>query len=136
MKTSLSTAVIVMCAALCTLVLLAAQAGAVGPGKTLTWQGGGQGQVVFEGKKHAKEGHGCKDCHPGLFSMKQGTASMTMAAMDRGELCGACHNGKPAFATNDPKKCHECHKKHDDKHDKHKEHKGHEEHEKHHGDEH
>lgn len=132
MKTSISTAVIVLCASFYILVLISAQAGAVGPGKTLTWQGGGQGQVVFQGKKHAKEGFGCKDCHPGLFSMKQGTATMTMAAMDRGEFCGACHNGKTAFATNNPKKCHECHRKHG-VHDKHK---GDKEHEKHHGDEH
>ncbi len=136
MKKSVSSAAIVFCAAFYSLVLPFAQAGAVGPGKTLTWEGGGGGRVVFEGKEHAKEGYGCKDCHPGLFSMKKGTAVITMAAMDRGEFCGACHNGKTAFATSNPKKCHECHKKHDEKHDKHKEHKDHEEHEDHHGDEH
>ena len=127
--------VCVIFAAFCIFTFSERQALAVGPGKTLTWQGGGQGQVVFEGKKHAKEGHGCKDCHPGLFSMKYGTAKITMAAMDKGELCGACHNGKTAFATNDTKKCHECHKR-QDKHDKHEGHDGHKKSDKHHGDDH
>ena len=83
---------------------------AVDTGKTLTWPGGGRGEVRFEGKEHAKKGHACKDCHSGLFSMKFGTAAMTMAALDSGQYCGACHNGTVTFSTKDPKKCHECHR--------------------------
>jgi len=36
---------------------------------------------------------------------------MNMAAMNKGEFCGACHNGKTAFGTEDKSKCHECHGK-------------------------
>ncbi len=92
------------------MLALPISAGAVGPGKVLTWPGGGAGKVLFEGSEHAREGHGCKDCHPGLFSMKKGSAAITMEALNAGRFCGACHNGTTAFSTKDPKKCHECHK--------------------------
>jgi len=105
------------------------QAPAVGPDKTLAWQGGGSGRVVFEGKEHAEKGYGCKDCHPGIFSMKQGAAKITMAAMNRGELCGACHNGRVAFATSDMSKCHECH----GRQEQHRENEGHREDDRHEG---
>ena len=107
---------------LCVIVVAPGDGGAVEAGKVLTWQGGGAGEVRFEGKEHAKEGHGCKDCHPGLFSMKHRTAVMTMAALNSGAFCGACHNGTAAFSTGDPKKCHECHRG-AGKHEKHGEHK-------------
>ncbi|NTW59180.1 MAG: cytochrome C [Nitrospirae bacterium] len=110
-------------AVLFTLVILAGNASAVGPGKTLVWPGGGKGEVLFEGDDHAEKGYTCEDCHPGLFSMKHGTAKITMAALDRGGFCGACHNGTTTFSTKDPKKCHECHKG-GKKREKHAEHDG------------
>jgi c(7)-type cytochrome triheme protein len=113
----------VIATALFALVILAGNASAVGPGKTLVWPGGGRGEVLFEGDEHAEKGYTCKDCHPGLFSMKHGTAKIAMAALDRGGLCGACHNGTTTFSTKDPKKCHECHKK-GKKREKHAEHDG------------
>ena len=82
---------------------------AVGPDKKLTWPGGGQGTVTFSGDDHGDENYTCADCHSGLFAMKFGTAKMTMAAMRRGEYCGACHNGVRAFPTDDPNRCGECH---------------------------
>ena len=85
-------------------------AAAVESGRNLAWPGGGRGEVRFEGKEHAKKGYACKDCHSGLFSMKFGTAAMTMAALDNGLYCGSCHNGTVTFSTRDPKKCHECHR--------------------------
>lgn len=93
------------------LVAGAAPASAVGPGKALTWPGGGQGKVTFDGDDHSDENYTCMDCHPGLFAEKFGTAKITMAAMNRGELCGACHNGERAFGTDDPERCEECHRK-------------------------
>ena len=96
--------------ALCALVILAGNASAVGPGKTLTWAGGSKGAVMFDGNYHAEKGHGCKDCHHGLFSMKFGTAKITMAALKQGQYCGACHNGNLAFSTDDQQKCFVCHK--------------------------
>ncbi len=100
-------------------LLVAATAPAVGPDRELTWPGGGQGKVTFEGDDHSDENYTCADCHPKPFAMKFGTAKMTMAAMNRGEFCGVCHNGVRAFATDDPDRCEECHKKpkkHKDKH--------------------
>ncbi len=47
----------------------------------------------------------CYACHDGLFSMQRG-ANPTMAAMARGESCGACHNGKIAFAVDMCQRCH------------------------------
>ncbi len=92
---------------------------AVPPGKSITWNGGGQGTVKFEGDEHAEKGYKCESCHPSLFQMKEGAAKMTMDLLDKGKFCGACHNGKAAFSTSDPEKCHECHKtkkKHRKKH--------------------
>ena len=82
---------------------------AVPDGVKLTWPGGGAGKVTFDGTKHAKI-H-CDACHiAGLFQTKKNADIMTMDAMKQGKFCGVCHNGKKAFSTTDPKKCHECHK--------------------------
>lgn len=83
---------------------------AVPAGKTITWEGGGQGQVIFEEDEHAEKGYTCDSCHPSLFQMKKGSAKITMASHSNGQYCGACHNSKTAFGTDNPKKCHECHK--------------------------
>ena len=96
-------------AVLCTLVIPAGNASAVGPDKTITWAGGGKGKVLFDGRKHAGKGYVCKDCHPGLFSMKYATAKITHAELKQGRHCGACHNGTLAFSTVDQAKCFACH---------------------------
>ena len=83
---------------------------AVPPGKTVEFAGGGKGKVTFDGKAHAAKGLKCNDCHTKIFAMKKG-AKLTMAAMNKGENCGACHNGTRAFSTSDASKCNECHKK-------------------------
>jgi len=109
-----------------TLFLFPAVSSAVPEGVNLTWPGGGAGKVTFNGTKHAKI-H-CDACHiAGLFQTKKNADVMTMEAMKKGKFCGVCHEGKKAFSTTDPKKCHECHqadKKEsgdDKKNDKHKE---------------
>jgi len=63
----------------------------------------------FNHEAHAKKA-GCRDCHPGVFLMKAGTASITMKDIDKGAYCGACHNGKKAFASSECTKCHELKK--------------------------
>lgn len=83
---------------------------AVPPGKTTEFAGGPMGKVVFNGQLHADKGLKCNDCHTKIFAMKKG-AKITMAAMNKGENCGACHNGSKAFSTSDPKNCKSCHKK-------------------------
>jgi len=79
---------------------------AVPAGKTVDYEGGGAGKVVFDGKKHADKGAKCNDCHPSIFQMKKGTAKMTMKEMNEGKYCGTCHNGTKAFATTECAKCH------------------------------
>ena len=104
------------------LSFFASNVSAVPSGQVLTWEGGGQGRVKFEGSEHAEKGYKCDSCHPSLFEKKKGAARMTMDLLNKGQFCGACHNGKAAFSTTDSKKCHECHKKskkHHDKKDKH-----------------
>jgi c(7)-type cytochrome triheme protein len=91
---------------------------AVPSGKSITWKGGGQGTVKFEGREHAEKGYNCESCHPSLFEKKKGSAKMTMDLLNQGKFCGACHNGKTAFGTDNPKKCHECHKTKNKQHGK------------------
>ena len=77
---------------------------AVSAGKNVTWKGGEQGTVKFEEDEHAEKGYKCESCHPALFQMKKGSATMTMVVLNQGKLCGACHNGKIAFSTDNPQK--------------------------------
>ncbi len=81
------------------------------PGQTVEFAGGPMGKVVFDGKTHADKGAKCNDCHTKIFQMKKGSTKITMAAMNKGENCGVCHNGEKAFASSDPKNCKTCHKK-------------------------
>ena len=76
----------------------------------------GQAPVTFSHKAHVTDKKlQCPACHmnPKLFEMKKGAASpkMSMAAINKGEFCGSCHDGKKAFAGSDPKQCATCHKK-------------------------
>ena len=51
--------------------------------------------------------YSCKDCHTRVFPFKAGTKHYTMASMETGKSCGACHNGKEAFTVaGDCAKCH------------------------------
>ena len=50
----------------------------------------------------------CVDCHTKVFPYKAGAQRFTMAQMDTGKSCGACHNGKDAFPTTGD--CDKCHK--------------------------
>lgn len=98
------------------LVVLAAAAfigtaAAVPPGKTIEFAGGPMGKVTFDGKIHADKGLSCDACHTKVFEMKKSATKITMAAMDKGENCGTCHNGKKSFNSSDPAKCATCHKK-------------------------
>ena len=95
---------------LCALFLAGGEAAAVKPGRKLTWPGGGEGEVSFDGTAHAEKFLRCKDCHPGIFTMIRGAAKMTMAELDSGRYCGACHNSYAAFGTQDKGSCRKCHK--------------------------
>ena len=82
---------------------------AVPPGKTLVFPDGAMGKVIFDGTVHKDAGIKCAECHnPDMFpKMKQGTVKITMAEIYAGKLCGACHNGKRAFAA--VGNCSRCH---------------------------
>jgi c(7)-type cytochrome triheme protein len=74
------------------------------------------GLVPFSHKRHVTEKKlQCPECHtkPKLFEMKKLASSpqITMTKLNAGEFCGACHDGKKAFATKDTKACSRCHVK-------------------------
>ncbi len=79
---------------------------AVGTGKKLEFEEKTNGKVIFDGKSHADAGLKCNDCHTKIFPMKKGT--LNLADMKAGKSCGACHDGKKAFAVTE---CAKCHKK-------------------------
>jgi len=56
----------------------------------------------------------CYVCHNKKmgFEMKLGSAAITMAAIDEGKYCGACHNGAPGLGFGVSfDYCARCHKK-------------------------
>lgn len=70
------------------------------------------GPVTFSHEKHKEKVGKCTDCHTKVFKMKKGTSgTLTMAAMNEGKFCGACHDGKTAFTVKDQANCSKCHMK-------------------------
>jgi len=69
------------------------------------------GQVVFNHASHVDANEpACTSCHPREFHIlkaSQRRAPITHADMDKGHYCGACHDGKKAFARDDD--CTACH---------------------------
>lgn len=67
------------------------------------------GKVVFSHTSHLKQpkmADNCKACHDSIFSMKK-KVRYTMADMDKGKSCGACHDGKKAFPLGECARCHQ-----------------------------
>lgn len=62
------------------------------------------GPVAFSHVKHLK-GMQCNSCHSQLYKTGR-NATVSMANMEKGKSCGACHNGKKAFAVAECVKCH------------------------------
>ncbi len=68
--------------------------------------------VIFSHKVHIDEkGLSCDMCHSGLFEptalKAQDKGDFTMDSLYKGKYCGACHDGKMAFASNT--QCARCH---------------------------
>jgi len=68
--------------------------------------------VIFRHQYHVDDKHiACDKCHSGLFEMEalkvQEKDDFTMESLYRGKYCGACHNGKDAFASDS--QCARCH---------------------------
>lgn len=89
--------------------VITSNAGAVPKGKTLEWDGKGAGKILFDNRIHSDKGLKCSNCHPGFFKMKKGADPITMRDMEAGKYCGACHDGRQAFAVNDRQSCGKCH---------------------------
>jgi c(7)-type cytochrome triheme protein len=74
--------------------------------------GDSPGTVTFNHASHVDESApACTNCHPKRFSiLKAGAAAdgkpITHAAMEKGQACGACHNGKTSFGFDDCSLCH------------------------------
>src|SRR3989304_3789529 len=61
--------------------------------------------VLFSHRLHVDEkGLSCDMCHTKLFEMQalaaQGRSDFNMNSLYKGKYCGACHNGRVAFASN------------------------------------
>ncbi len=71
---------------------------------------GSPGPVTFRHATHLARGATCAGCHPALFKRQKGGVTLRMDAMAEGQACGACHDGRRAFAVMDGNKCLTCHK--------------------------
>ena len=66
-------------------------------------------EVIFSHDFHVKDlGLTCQRCHPNLYVTREKDKPVTMAEMNQGKSCGACHNGKEAFTSKG--NCSKCHK--------------------------
>jgi len=63
------------------------------------------GPVLFKHSSHLQNDGSCSACHNTLFTTGTNPPA-SMAAMEKGKSCGACHNGEKAFALSECSKCH------------------------------
>lgn len=67
------------------------------------------GDVFFSHDSHVDvSGLKCTSCHDAIYVTTGKPAVVKMAGMKKGKSCGACHEGKKAFALDN---CGNCHKK-------------------------
>jgi c(7)-type cytochrome triheme protein len=74
----------------------------------LTRHADSPGPVTFDHRAHGRSR--CDRCHPALFAKKVDAQPLDKEAMRQGKSCGACHNGKEAFAVDDSDACERCHR--------------------------
>jgi c(7)-type cytochrome triheme protein len=68
------------------------------------------GETVFSHETHVEGADlKCQGCHAKLYTNAKQHKAVTMKAMEQGQSCGACHNGKMAFSVKE--NCESCHKK-------------------------
>lgn len=65
--------------------------------------------VVFSHDTHLAKNKDCKTCHSAIFNLSK-KRTYSMAEMEKGLSCGACHNGKKAFSVATEKDCSKCHR--------------------------
>lgn len=90
-------------------------AGKVAPGgrrvpgpHTYPRSGASPGSVTFRHEPHLRGAGGCAGCHPKPFEMAS-APPRPGGGMHERAACGACHDGKTAFAADDPDACSRCH---------------------------
>ena len=66
------------------------------------------GDSIFSHKLHLDMSFACAECHNKLFIPGPNRISRTMEDMEKGQGCGACHDGKTAFSVKGD--CQKCHK--------------------------
>ena len=66
------------------------------------------GKATFSHEVHTAA-FGCDACHPGTFKAQKGANQASMAEMEKGASCGACHDGSTAFSVKDENSCSSCH---------------------------
>ena len=67
------------------------------------------GPVLFSHDRHVRSHNlDCDQCHPTLYPTQGRSNPVGMSEMFDGKSCGACHNGKKAFAVQGD--CSKCHK--------------------------
>lgn len=77
------------------------------PTHDMTFENDG-GTVVFSHDVHTGM-YKCSECHPNIFVPSHGkNQQATMEKMEKGESCGACHDGGTAFTVKE--NCDTCHK--------------------------
>lgn len=79
-----------------------------GKPRTITFKAKGVQEVAFSHDRHLAKLNGkCRSCHDGKIITGR-DKNVTMAQMEKGKTCGACHNGKKAFTV--AGNCGNCHK--------------------------
>lgn len=96
--------------ALLVIMLAASMSSAVVGGGDVAFEGTKAGNVTFSHDTHVGGiGLQCTDCHDSLYVTREKHKHVTMAQMQKGKSCGACHNGEKAFDVK--ANCNNCHRK-------------------------
>jgi c(7)-type cytochrome triheme protein len=71
----------------------------------------GAASVLFSHDAHVGAHKiGCTECHYAVYQRSHASHQVaTMADMQKGRSCGACHNGDRAFSVAAPQQCGRCH---------------------------
>ncbi|HEY6873184.1 MAG TPA: cytochrome c3 family protein [Geobacteraceae bacterium] len=76
--------------------------------REITFKIKGINDAVFSHTFHLGMDFKCNNCHTAIFPYKEVAGRFTMADMEKGKSCGACHNGKEAASV--AGNCGRCHK--------------------------
>ncbi len=75
------------------------------PVHDITYKVASTGNVKFSHTFHI-DAYRCEECHTKIYRPARDNKKVSMAEMEKGKSCGACHDGKTAFAVANCVKCH------------------------------